>query len=172
MSEQQTTFDPPRAYELVWPKWYTPSNERKRCNINVVGGLHPFGLRLHPDESKRCKGCEHATPAGAGNKRFHKCAISKVTRSVATDLRLKWRACEKWKRAIPAHEKPDSWVLVENDEPVAVFHHRDRFEAQFRLSTRVKGDDRPLGDALVRVGSNYGQILVDIMLAKGVFDDD
>ena len=91
----QRDFGPP-AQPL--PSWYRPSKDRKTQNHNVARGLHPMGLALHPDESKRCGGCAHVVTQGWTAGKYLKCDAARITRGPATDIRAKWRACEKWER--------------------------------------------------------------------------
>lgn len=104
------------------PSWYTPNKAAARLNHNVALGRHPIGLRLlNPEwlreldayieagESKElvervrveamretCRNCAHMQRVYLG-RAYYKCAKARQTRGPATDIRLKWPACELWK---------------------------------------------------------------------------
>lgn len=80
-----------------WPSWFTAGKTTPATHKdNVRRGLHPLWIRLHPDETKRCKTCAHAVKRQwAGT--YWKCGTLAVqTKGPGTDLRLKWRACQRW----------------------------------------------------------------------------
>lgn len=76
-----------------WPTWFRPSGVVQHSH-NVARGLHPFGMRLGPEE-RRCGDCAHLRENRYARV-YYKCALAKNTGGTATDVRLKWRACEKW----------------------------------------------------------------------------
>lgn len=77
------------------PSWYTPEKRGPRKNANVARGLHPMGLHL-ADNGETCGTCAHLRRRSV-SKTYMKCDITKMSRSEATDIRAKWRACEKWR---------------------------------------------------------------------------
>jgi len=80
----------------TWPAWFTPGKNTPRLHCqNVAYGLHPLGRALGP-EDKSCSQCAHRYANRMG-KTYWKCRLIKSTGGPATDLRLKWRACEKFK---------------------------------------------------------------------------
>lgn len=147
-----------------YPDWYRPSRSRRNANALVMRGLHPFGAELNHDPSAKCGDCEHAERREAGNSRFYKCTLSKVTAGRATDLVLSWRACVDFEPNVPAHLRPDSLIVLRKGEPVKLYHARDRWEAttEFWPSTA-----RPPADAVIRVGSELGQVMLDRMIESG-----
>ena len=63
----------------------------------IARGFHPFGLRLREPAGEKCGSCRHLQRSYTSPGRwFNKCALRGVTRGPATDLRLKWPACERW----------------------------------------------------------------------------
>lgn len=83
---------------IDWPAWYTPSRERKRANAQVASGRHPFGLQLGPPEST-CGSCDHAYRVSWRTRSFWKCRYVKETRGPGSDLRKRWRGCERFQSA-------------------------------------------------------------------------
>lgn len=79
---------------MSYPDWYTPSKERKAANRRVLQGLHPMGLYLREDDNT-CGGCTHVHRIHKG-KVYIKCDLTNYTAGPGTDIRLKWRGCEKW----------------------------------------------------------------------------
>jgi hypothetical protein len=79
----------------AWPAWYTPSNYTRRKNAQVAAGRHPFGMPLGPKWS-RCGDCDHARSGYYHTRRYWKCALVGETRGPATDLRKRWRGCERF----------------------------------------------------------------------------
>ena len=102
---QSTLFGPPEAIadppprpRADWPEWYTPGARRGRQNRMVARGLHPMGAGLGPD-GETCGSCKHSNPEQWRDGRYIKCAVMRRSRSEATDIRLKWRACARWEPA-------------------------------------------------------------------------
>jgi len=90
--------DAPKApLASAWPEWFTAGKTTPATHKdNVRRGLHPFGIRLHRNASLRCKTCRHAKRHRWGGT-YWKCATLPVqTKGPGTDLRLKWRACQRW----------------------------------------------------------------------------
>ena len=52
-------------------------------------------IRNHP-EGKTCKTCAFLRECNYHNKRYYKCALKGITRSEATDIRLKDPACSRY----------------------------------------------------------------------------
>lgn len=76
-----------------------------RNNRLISVGINPgSGRRLlveiAPSTTLRCKDCEHAVPTGRNIKTYWKCAKNPrgMTRGLATDVRLKWPACQLFER--------------------------------------------------------------------------
>lgn len=76
------------------PDWYTPSPERRTANKRVTAGYHPMGMALGPAD-ETCGSCVHLY-ANRLSKDYLKCALVPATGGPATDVRKKWRACERW----------------------------------------------------------------------------
>lgn len=48
-------------------------------------------------EGHTCRTCENLLDAGYHNRTYYKCAIWKISHGSATDIRLKDKACGKWR---------------------------------------------------------------------------
>ena len=94
MTRTDDLFDA-QARGVDWPGWFQPSKHQPTCARNVALGLHPTGRMLGP-ETERCGTCRHQVWRSR-SRNWPKCGIGRDTRCVATDIRLKWRACEEWK---------------------------------------------------------------------------
>lgn len=82
----------------LYPPWYTPSKERPKGNMRVFRGHHPLGLPLGPAHSK-CGTCKHLHRRRLA-KVYLKCALSTMSRGPASDIRVKWRGCQRWEDGI------------------------------------------------------------------------
>lgn len=89
MAEWLKTYSP-------MPEWFTVGSTAPKAHIvNVRRGLHPFGLRLTNTEGATCGNCRfHVTHSQSSA--WHKCSLMNMTHGPGTDLRVKWRGCEKW----------------------------------------------------------------------------
>ncbi len=83
-----------QANEVEWPGWFTPSKHQPTCARNVTRGLHPTGVTLGPAD-QTCGSCEHRVQR-IWSRAYWKCGRGKMTRCVASDIRMKWRACMMW----------------------------------------------------------------------------
>ena len=81
---------------FLWPEWFYRGNNTPACHTKRVSkGLHPLGSKLRPGD-KTCRLCRHVVATGNGSK-YLKCkAHEPWTHGPATDLRLKWQACERF----------------------------------------------------------------------------
>jgi hypothetical protein len=96
--------EPAPVPEPTWPDWYTPCRETAATfNRRVLSGRHPFGLELGPADST-CGACSHLVRIRYA-KTYLKCEVSKQTRGPGTDVRVKWRGCEKF-RPSPPERRP------------------------------------------------------------------
>ena len=78
------------------PGWYRPSKSSARQNLNVARGLHPMGMRLgNLHEFASCGNCRHHV-SRSYSRTYHKCSKTRQSGGPATDIRLKWPACELW----------------------------------------------------------------------------
>ena len=59
--------------------------------------LRQASLRRGP-KWETCRTCDHKRGIVYHNRTYYKCALMKETRGAATDIKLKWSACERWKR--------------------------------------------------------------------------
>jgi len=74
----------------------SPSTKRRiRAEARMRRGFHPFGMALREPRGETCGTCLFAV-AGGASARWYKCQKSKITGGMATDLRLKWAACNLW----------------------------------------------------------------------------
>lgn len=91
-----TLFDPPAQ---AWPDWFRPSKYAPAQARLVALGRHPMGGALGSAETS-CGACVHLVRNGMRSGRVYlKCALSRQSCGPATDLRAKWRGCEKWTQA-------------------------------------------------------------------------
>lgn len=97
MGDEQPNLGLPGIAASEWPSWYRPSKYRRTANLRVLQGRHPMGENLGP-EGSTCGGCKHLFSQHYAST-YHKCEISKQTKGPATDIRKKWRGCEKWEAA-------------------------------------------------------------------------
>ncbi len=97
MTEHQIEmFAVPPKVPIEWPDWFTAGTTAPHIHCQRVQlGLHPLGTPLGP-EDKRCSHCRYVVATGNGG-RYLKCAEHKPwTHGPATDLRMKWRSCERF----------------------------------------------------------------------------
>jgi len=86
---------PRHLFDLVeYPDWYRPSKSRRRANSYVLQGRHPMGFALGIEQTK-CGTCKHLH-RHQRTKTYLKCSLTRMTGGPATDVRAKWRGCEKW----------------------------------------------------------------------------
>lgn len=73
-----------------------PSSREHMVKARLAAGLHPHrGDPLGP-EGEKCGSCEHhRVRVWAGT--YHKCALGPDSHGPATDIRVRWPACAKWK---------------------------------------------------------------------------
>lgn len=83
----------------------------RRQRAAMDEGWHPFGAPLHPDApppddrdapGPRCGSCVHATRMRHHDRTYVKCGVdgvNRVSHTAASDLRLWWPACNRWKGA-------------------------------------------------------------------------
>ena len=97
-----TLFElPPAAAIPATPKPGALTYQDRR-RLNALAGLHPLnGLPLYierDDPMRTCGECSHCYIRQCDSRRnFHKCDTEPETGGRATDLRLDWPACEKFK---------------------------------------------------------------------------
>ena len=84
------------------PEWFIAGNNTPATHIkNVQRGLHPLGGILYsPWHGQKCGNCAHLARQKHHDKTYIKCKVHKQTRGPGTDVRVKWRACDKWGPAI------------------------------------------------------------------------
>jgi hypothetical protein len=72
-----------------------PTNRTSLVAARLSAGLHPHrGDKLGP-AGETCGSCKHhIVRHWAG--RYHKCRFGPDSHGPATDLRVRWPACEKW----------------------------------------------------------------------------
>lgn len=83
----------PEAF--VFPDWFTATRTNRTQAEHVMKGRHPTGRPLHEVEALTCGTCVHVTRKHFSGT-YIKCATWKDTGGPATDIRLRWRACEEW----------------------------------------------------------------------------
>ncbi len=74
-------------------------NYRAQRERMVALGRHPTGFALagadHPGQGHTCGDCaHHYVRQFAG--RYHKCDLIRATGGPASDIRVRWPACEHW----------------------------------------------------------------------------
>jgi hypothetical protein len=81
------------------PEWFTIGSTTPAMHIrNVRSGRHPLGAGLLHDPEATCGSCQHRRVRIIADKTFFKCSLVKDSHGPGTDIRLKWAACELWKR--------------------------------------------------------------------------
>lgn len=78
------------------PSWFQAGTVTQ--TENVLRGLHPLGFSLLETPGHTCGSCAHARRKVLG-KTYRKCALHH-TGGPATDIRLKWAACEHYERRV------------------------------------------------------------------------
>lgn len=82
--------------ELPIPDWFYVGKVTPVIHVKRVAlGLHPLGSPLSDDKESRCGKCRHLHVRKMGGTYF-KCLVHKQTRGPATDIRKKWRGCNKY----------------------------------------------------------------------------
>lgn len=74
-----------------------PSTRETKVAGNIAAGRHPHNaLPLRQPPGETCGSCVHKrkTPMTAGT--YYKCDLGGMSRGPATDIRVRWPACEKW----------------------------------------------------------------------------
>lgn len=97
MSEAATLFADETLVGDSCP-WSPKLGRHSRLHIigrNLNAGLHPLGHAFLANNGETCRSCRHPRKAGE----YWKCQIGPLSHGPATDLRLKWPACEKWEAA-------------------------------------------------------------------------
>lgn len=88
-------FGDPVAVATARP---VPGYRAQRARM-VALGRHPTGFSLagadHPGQGHTCGDCaHHRIKQMAG--RYHKCLMIRVTSGPASDIKVRWPACEHW----------------------------------------------------------------------------
>lgn len=84
-----------------------PGTYRERESRRVILGIHPSGIALiaHPGQS--CGSCNHRclSPSDESTRNHWKCDIARDhwTHGRATDVLIRWPACQRWQ---PRKEMP------------------------------------------------------------------
>lgn len=86
-----------RAENPNLPEWVGVGSTATQ-KIVALRGLHPTGRTLHADETLRCRDCRLTARSGGNNRTYIKCTLDRKrwTRGPGSDIRLKWRACDKF----------------------------------------------------------------------------
>lgn len=90
----------------ITPAWYTPTKQRATQNRHVARGKHPMGLEL-ANNGETCGSCRYLLDKQYREKRYKKCELVANTSGPATDIRLKWGACERWESTQDDHQADD-----------------------------------------------------------------
>lgn len=80
------------------------SADRRRTlarEATLARGIHPTTKvkLLHPEWNRTCAGCDHLAASGGHAKTFYKCDTVYMTNGPATDTRLSWPACERFRES-------------------------------------------------------------------------
>jgi len=64
-------------------------------------GIHPTTRLplLHPEWNRTCGDCDHHVVNGGHAKTYHKCDAVYMTGGPATDVRVSWPACQKFRES-------------------------------------------------------------------------
>lgn len=81
---------------LVMKRGKAPSDRAGLVALRLGRGVHPhIGAPLRVPAGETCGSCgHHVVKRYAGT--YHKCELSKDTNGGATDIRVRWPACNKW----------------------------------------------------------------------------
>lgn len=75
-----------------------PNYRAQRARM-VTLGRHPTGFALagadHPGQGHTCGDCAHHYVRQLAG-RYHKCDLIRATGGPASDIRVRWPACEHW----------------------------------------------------------------------------
>jgi len=96
------------------------SSHRARRAQMVALGRHPTGFELaslgHPGHGRTCGDCRlHYVRQLAG--RYHKCRLVPATGGPASDILVRWPACERWEEAEDAGRASTSRREVRERSP-------------------------------------------------------
>lgn len=73
-----------------------PRDRATLVRMRTLRGLHPHnGLPLRQPSGETCKSCEHCW-AKRYSGTYYKCELTPDSKGPATDVRVRWPACEKW----------------------------------------------------------------------------
>lgn len=73
-----------------------PRDRATLVRMRTLRGLHPHnGMPLRQPEGETCGSCAHHR-VKRYSKSYHKCGLTQDSRGPATDIRVRWPACEKW----------------------------------------------------------------------------
>lgn len=92
------------AQALALKRKKPPTSRAALIAARIERGLHPHnGLPVRQPAGETCGSCEHhRVKRWSGT--YHKCALTPDTRGPATDIRVRWPACEKWRANTPKEE--------------------------------------------------------------------
>lgn len=80
-----------------FPDWFRAGSTTPLIHIRRVReGLHPSGRPLHADPAATCGDCQHLKRQRYHTNTYYKCGLVPITRGPATDVRLKWRGCDRY----------------------------------------------------------------------------
>lgn len=66
-------------------------------SLRIERGRHPHnGFPLREPAGETCGSCARCRYKAGHAKRYYKCALTPDTAGPATDIRVRWPACEKW----------------------------------------------------------------------------
>jgi hypothetical protein len=87
-----------------------PSADQRRTAMRqerLRRGVHPLTLLplLHPGWNRTCGDCDHHVISSGHAKTFHKCDAVPITNGPATDIRVSWPACQKFRESAPHNTK-------------------------------------------------------------------
>lgn len=81
------------------PEWFTAGKTTPKAHVrNVRLGRHPFGDKLTDIDGATCGNCRFQRVFDYHGQTYHKCTLNHNTHGPATDLRVKWRGCDKWEK--------------------------------------------------------------------------
>jgi hypothetical protein len=82
----------------------TSTADRRRTlrnNAMLARGIHPTtrAKLLHAEWSRTCGDCDHHVVNAGHAKTYHKCDAALMTMGPATDVRVSWPACERFRES-------------------------------------------------------------------------
>lgn len=84
------------AREAEQARTSASTKRRIRAEAMIRRGLHPFGFPLLEPRGETCGSCRLSRHRGVVGKGWYKCDLMGGG-GPATDLRVSWPACSKWK---------------------------------------------------------------------------